>query len=160
MDIVVIKFVAAFFSIKGKKKKKRGEYYLYMQKGMVERGGGREKRRRKYIKEGYVISDTFFATLLPRTRSNRTLEFVIRKVKRQSDRHRTEESEFFPFLSLSFLFFFFLFFFLSRGRGGGKHKQVIPLPFSLSPRYVDAFYGSLITSLSEKVIPRRINTTY
>lgn len=42
MDIVVIKFVAAFFSIKGKKKKKRGEYYLYMQKG-VERGGGAER---------------------------------------------------------------------------------------------------------------------
>lgn len=53
MDIVVIKFVAAFFSIKGKKKKRRGEYYLYMQKGMVERGGrGEGKEATKIYKRG------------------------------------------------------------------------------------------------------------
>lgn len=53
MDIVVIKFVAAFFSIKGKKKKRRGEYYLYMQKGVVERGGrGEGKEATKIYKRG------------------------------------------------------------------------------------------------------------
>lgn len=48
MDIVVIKFVATL-SIK-RKKKKSGK------------GEERKGRKRKNIKEGYVISDTFFAT--------------------------------------------------------------------------------------------------
>lgn len=54
MDIVVIKFVAAF-SIKNEKTRERegGE-------GGGKGGDGRKKEV-KIMKEGYVISDTFFA---------------------------------------------------------------------------------------------------
>lgn len=56
MDIVVIKFVAAFFQLKGRKKKKE-ENIIYMC-----RRGWKEKKRGESIKGGYVISDTYFAT--------------------------------------------------------------------------------------------------
>lgn len=52
MDIVVIKFVAAFFSIKGKKKKKEGRILFIYAEGDGGKRGGEGKEATKIYKRG------------------------------------------------------------------------------------------------------------
>ena len=107
------------------------------------------ERKSENIKEGYVNSDTFFARLLPRVRTNETLEFVIRKSQTGKATATGRKKANFSSLSSLFVLSFFFFFFFFDDNNKVKPDSLHRCPFF--------YHGSLITSPRQSlIIPRRM----